>query len=160
MRLFFISLLVVWFLFVLKLERPDLNSTKDLLFLPQPLDCKSASPIQAYSKGVTESNYKEIVFSSNSFITFTTCESGTLSLSVSPSLVNNIGPYVTVNLNGIIIWEAAIVQSGVIRIPITEPGRITLAFLNDTNTKEGDRNLFVQHMSFNQTLITLSTNPL
>jgi len=95
--------------------------------------------------GLTEGSQ---TFVNNGAVTFFPCTAGTLTLSMRGSEVRGMGAHTLVAQRGANLWEGLVADPITVEVQIQGGFWASIAFVNDASDEDGDRNLWLDQVSF------------
>ena len=95
--------------------------------------------------GLTEGS---LTFFNNGAATFFPCTAGTLRLSMRGTEVRGMGAHTLVAQRGANLWEGLVADPIAVEVQIQGGFWVSIAFVNDASDKDGDRNLWLDQVSF------------
>lgn len=84
----------------------------------------------------------------NGMIRFLPCVPGELEIALRGSTANGRGAHALVSQQGTNVWEGLVSDTEIIRASVVGGSWVTIAFINDASDGRGERNLWLDQLSF------------
>lgn len=141
---FVLTALVLW-----RLLPGAVGGTAPPVFSVATYDCPDAAgTLWIGSSSAADTGRSGTTLRTNGFVRLLACHGGTLSLAARGAAARGKGSVMTVSWRDQTLWEGVVVAPVRLELDVPDAGWIVVAFHNDARDGSGDRNLWLDEITF------------